>query len=194
MLITGGVPALDDDYPGTSGLVGTRAFQRARVAGVAQMSAPQFRAPINERYFEDYVPDTTFEYGPVSLSEAEIIGFGEKFDPQDIHTNPGKAADGPFGGLIASGWHTASLAMRFYAENYVSNAAVVAPLIIDQLRWLKPVRPGDALWIRVSAIESFRAKPALGLLRVLIEVINQNKETVMSIKTTNLLRSRPNPA
>ncbi len=157
------------------------------------MSTPRFAVPINERYFEDYVVGPTYEFGPISVSEAEIIDFGRKFDPQYIHTDPEKAALGPFGGLIASGWHTASLMMRLYADNYISSVAAIASPGVDELRWIRPVRPGDALSIRVSVIGSRRSqsKPHLGMVHVLVEVANQNKEMVMSVKTMNLLRCRP---
>jgi acyl dehydratase len=159
------------------------------------MSTSQFSVPINERYFEDYLPGSTYEYGPISVSEADIIEFARKFDPQDIHTNPQKAARGPFGGLIASGWHTASLMMRLFVDNYISSVAAIASPGVEELRWTKPVRPGDSLWIRVSVIDSrrSRSKPHLGIVRVQVEVINQHKETVMSLKSANLLRCRPFP-
>ena len=156
------------------------------------MSASQFPVPINERYFEDYLPGSTYEYGPISVSEADIIEFAKKFDPQDIHTNPKKAAQGPFGGLIASGWHTASLMMRLFVDNYISSVAAIASPGVEELRWTKPVRPGDSLWIRVSVIDSRRSqsKPHLGIVRVHVEVFNQHRETVMSLKSANLLKCR----
>ncbi len=159
------------------------------------MSVTEFTVPINERYFEDYIPGLVYEYGPISVSEAEIVDFAKKFDPQDIHTNPEKAARGHFGGLIASGWHTASLMMRLYADHYLSSVASIASPGIDELRWIKPVRPGDSLRIRVSTIESRRSesKPNLGVVRVFVEVLNQNRENVMTVKTINLLRCRNVP-
>ncbi len=159
------------------------------------MSDPVFSVPINERYFEDYVPGPVFEYGPIAVTEAEVIGFAKKFDPQYIHTDPVKAARGPFGGLIASGWHTSSLMMRLYADNYLSSVASLASPGIDELRWLKPVRPGDSLWIRVTALDArlSKSKPDLGVVRVYVEVVNQNREVVMTVKTVNLFRRRPAP-
>jgi acyl dehydratase len=159
------------------------------------MNATVFSVPINERYFEDYVPGPVFEYGPISVTEAEVIDFAKKFDPQDIHTDPVKAARGPFGGLIASGWHTSSLMMRLYADNYMSSVASIASPGIDELRWLKPVRAGDSLWIRVTALDSRRSKskPDLGVVLVYVEVLNQNREIVMTVKTVNLFRRRPAP-
>jgi acyl dehydratase len=157
-------------------------------------SAPQeFLVPASERYFEDYVPGSVYEYGPISVSEAEIVEFATKFDPQYIHVNHEKAAAGPFGGLIASGWHTAGLMMRLYADNFVSSVAAIASPGVDDLRWLKPVRPGDSLHIRVSVLDSRRSasKPDRGMVRVLVEVSNQKQELVMSVKTMNLLLCRP---
>jgi acyl dehydratase len=157
-------------------------------------SVPQeFSVPINDRYFEDYISGSVFEYGPIAVTEAEIIDFAQKFDPQDIHTNPEKAARGPFGGLIASGWHTCGLMMRLYADNFVSSVAAIASPGVDELRWLKPVRPGDSLHIRVSVLDSRRSasKPDRGMVRVLVEVLNQKQELVMSVKPMNLIRCRP---
>jgi acyl dehydratase len=155
----------------------------------------EFNVPIDERYFEDYVPGPIFEYGPISVTESEIVDFAKKYDPQSIHTDPEKAARGPFGGLIASGWHTSSLMMRLYADNYLSSVASLASPGTDELRWTKPVRPGDSLWIRVTALDSRRSKskPNLGIVRVYVEVLNQNRETVMTVKTLNLFRCRPTP-
>ena len=157
------------------------------------MSATAFTVPINERYFEDYVPGPIFEYGPIAVTESEIIDFAKKFDPQDMHINPEKAAKGPFGGLIASGWHTASLMMRLYVDNYLSSVAALASPGIDELRWTKPVRPGDSLWIRVTALDArlSKSKPNLGVVRVYVEVLNQHREIVMTVRTVNLLRTRP---
>ncbi len=160
------------------------------------MTAPQFSVPLDKRYFEDYVAGPVYEYGPVSVSEAEIIRFAEKFDPQYIHIDPQKSLRGPFGGLISSGWHTASLAMRLYAENFILPAIALAPPAFDDLRWVKPVRPGDSLSIRVSVIDSGRSEsqPNTGSVRVFLEVLNQNRETVMTAKITNRLLCRPAPS
>lgn len=151
-----------------------------------------FPVPIDERYFEDYVPGSVFEYGTMTVSEADVIEFGRRFDPQVFHTNPEAAARGPFGGLIASGWHTASLVMRLFVDHYLSTVASLGSPGVDELRWTRPVRPGDALRIRVSVLDArrSRSKPDRGIVRTLIEVLNQNDEVVMSLKALNLLRCR----
>jgi acyl dehydratase len=151
-----------------------------------------FEAPIDRRYFEDYRVGAVHHYGAITVDEAEVIAFATKFDPQYIHVDPEAAARGPFGGLIASGWHTGAMMMRLFADNYLSTVASLASPGIDELRWTRPVRPGDALNIRVTVLEAnvSRSKPDRGVVRTLIEVLNQNGELVMSCKAVNLLRRR----
>ena len=156
------------------------------------MKNPDFVVPVGQRYFEDYVAGAVFEYGAITLTEREIVEFAKQFDPQYIHTDPRAAAEGPFGGLIASGWHTAAIMMRLFVDHYLSHVASMASPGIDELRWTQPVRPGDALSIRVSVIEAnrSRSKPDRGMVRSLIEVLNQDREVVMSLKAMNILRCR----
>lgn len=159
------------------------------------MKVPDFAVPVDQRHFEDYVPGSVFEYGSITLTEQEIVQFAERFDPQYIHTDPRAAADGPFGGLIASGWHTAAVMMRLLVDHYLSHVASMASPGIDELRWSRPVRPGDALSIRVSVIEAnrSRSKPDRGLVRSSVEVLNQDREVVMSLQAMNILRCREMP-
>lgn len=148
---------------------------------------------MTERWFEDYLPGTVHELGTVTVDEAEVLEFARRFDPQPIHTDPGFAARGPFGGIIASGWHTCSLMMQRYAVDYLSPASSLASPGMDELRWLQPVRPGDALTVRVT-IESARAsdsKPDRGVVRSLIEVLNQRGEPVMTMHAVNMIARRP---
>src|SRR5690348_15477689 len=99
-----------------------------------------FAVPVNERYFEDYIAGSTFEYGAISLTAEEIVEFARQYDPQPIHIDAEAAARGPFGGLIASGWHTAAVMMRLLGDHYISHAAGMASPGVDELRWLMPVR------------------------------------------------------
>jgi len=156
------------------------------------VKVPDFAVPIDQRYFEDYVPGSVYEYGSITLSEQEVIEFARRFDPQFIHTDPRAAASGPFGGLIASGWHTAAVMMRLFVDHYLSHVASMASPGIDELRWSRPVRPGDTLSIRASVMEAnrSRSKPDRGMVRSLIEVRNQDREIVMSLQAMNILRCR----
>jgi acyl dehydratase len=151
-----------------------------------------FATRVDERYFEDYIAGTTFEYGAISLSADEIIEFAKRFDTQPIHTDPEAAERGPFKGLIASGWHTASVMMRLLADHYISHVAGMASPGVDEIRWLLPVRPGDTLSIRVTVLEArrSRSKPDRGLVTSLVEVINQKREVVMTLKPMSIVRCR----
>ena len=145
-----------------------------------------------DRHFEDYVPGSVFEYGEVTVSEAEIIEFARRFDPQAMHVDPSAAARGRFDGLIASGWHIAAMVMRLLVDNFLPGRASLASPGIDELRWLRPVRPGDVLHIRVSVLEATRSrsKPDRGIVRTLVEVLNQDAVVVMSMKPMNIIACR----
>ncbi|MDD2734800.1 MAG: MaoC family dehydratase [Desulfuromonadaceae bacterium] len=151
-----------------------------------------FSTSIDDRYFEDYVPGSIHEFGSISVDQDEVISFAQRFDPQDFHTDPEAAKQTIFGGLIASGWHTSGLMMRLYADHYLSKVASLSSPGVDELRWKLPVRPGDALSIRVTVTEARRSssKPDRGIVRSLIEVLNQKQEVVMSMSALNLLLCR----
>ena len=150
------------------------------------------RVPPAQRYFEDYYVGLVDEFGDIAVTAEEIVEFARRYDPQPMHVDPVGAAQGPFGGLIASGWHTASMVMRLFVEHYLSKVATLPSPGVDELRWVKPVRPGDTLRVRVTVLETkrSRSKPDRGLVRGLMEVLNQNGELVMSNKPMNLMRCR----
>ncbi|WP_052867317.1 MaoC family dehydratase [Streptomyces niger] len=152
-----------------------------------------FATPIAERYFEDYVPGAVYTYGSITLTEEEILDFARRFDPQSFHTDPVAAEDGPFKGLIASGWHTSAVMMRLYADHYVSKVASLASPGVDELRWVQPVRPGDALSIRTTILDArvSRSKPDRGIVRTGIEVLNQRDEPVLTLTALNFFARRP---
>ena len=159
------------------------------------MSATEFAVPAANRHFEDYVPGAVFEYGEIPVSEAEILEFARRFDPQYIHVDLERAGQGPFGGLIASGWHTAAMMMRLIVDNFLPKSASLGSPGIDELRWLCPVRPGDVLSVRLSVLEAThsRSKPDRGVVRTLCEVLNNKREVVMSLKAMNIIACRSAP-
>jgi acyl dehydratase len=159
------------------------------------MKSSTFKVPVARRYLEDYEPGSIHEFGEIAVGESEIIDFGRRFDPQVFHTAPQAAAHTVYGGLIASGWHTAGLMMRLFVENYLSGVASLGSPGVDELRWTKPVRPGDTLMLRVTVTQTkrSRSKPDRGVLFSFIEVLNQNREVVMSMKAVNLLLCRQTP-
>ncbi|SEH44227.1 MaoC family dehydratase [Magnetospirillum fulvum] len=152
-----------------------------------------FATPADNRYFEDYLPGSVHRCGEIAVEEDEVLAFARRFDPQSFHVDPEAAAQGPFGGLIASGWHTAGLMMRLLAEHYLSSVASLASPGIDHLRWLRPVRPGDDLAVTVTVLEAVasRSKPDRGIVTSAIEVVNQHGEPVMTMKAVNMIMRRP---
>jgi acyl dehydratase len=161
----------------------------------AFLSRAEFAVPIDERWFEDFVPGSVYEFDHAEVTEAEIVDFARRFDPQPMHVDAQAAALGPFGELIASGWHTAGMMMRMFVKDFLPGHASLASPGIDELRWTRPVRPGDVLRLRVTVLEATRSrsKPDRGMVRTFIEVLNQNSEVVMTLKPMNLLRCRSLP-
>jgi acyl dehydratase len=144
-------------------------------------------------FFEDYRVGAIHEFGTAAMDAAEIIDFARRYDPQYLHLDAEAAAHGPFGGLIASGWHTVSVVMRLLVEHFIPAAASLGSPGIDELRWLLPVRPGDELRVKVTVQEArrSRSKPDRGLIKSLMEVFNQRDELVMSMRAMNFVRLRP---
>ena len=151
-----------------------------------------FATPTDDRYFEDYVVGAVHEYGHETISEADVLAFARRYDPQPIHTDLDFAKNGPFNGLIASGAHTIAIMMRLYVTHYLSHAASLASPGLDDLRWPRPVRPGDSLWLRASILDARRSqsKPDRGLVRTGIEVFNQHDEPVLTTTAVNFLALR----
>jgi acyl dehydratase len=156
------------------------------------MTSGNFSSPIDQRYFEDYVSGSVHAFGEIRVEEDEIIRFARRFDPQVFHTDPEAAKQTVYGGLIASGWHSASLMMRLFVDHYLSHVASLGSPGVDELRWLKPVRPGDTLSLRITVSETkrSRSKPDRGLVRSDVEAMNQKGEVVMTMKTLNFIRCR----
>ena len=157
------------------------------------MTLHSFASPPDNRYFEDYTPGDVYEFGTITVSEAEIVEFARQFDPQYFHIHPEKAARSRFGGIIASGWHTVGLAMRLYVDHFLSHVASLASPGVDEVRWPSPVRPGDSLRVRVTILEArpSRSKPDRGVVHAKIEAINQKDELVLSMVGISIIGRRP---
>jgi acyl dehydratase len=151
---------------------------------------------VTDRFFADYVPGTTSEHGPIRVDEAEVVDFGRRFDPQPFHVDAEAAAAGPFGGLIASGWHTCALMMRLLADEYLSPVSSLGSPGVDELRWIQPVRPGDELTLRTTVEEArlSRSKPDRGLVHTRVELVNQAGAVVLSLRAMNMIGTRPGDA
>lgn len=143
-------------------------------------------------YFEDVEVGTTVSCGSVTVSEAELRDYAERFDPLPIHTDPDAAAESRFGGLIASGFHTLSLAARLVAEEIRSERAIVAGMGLDDVRWHAPVRPGDTLSVEYEVLDAHvsESDPSTGIVHELITVRNGEGETVLSFEDYELVERR----
>lgn len=144
-------------------------------------------------FFEDFRPGEITETGSVSVSKEEILAFARQFDPQPFHIDEEAARQSPYGGLIASGWHTASLCMRLIVALLGPGSGSLGSPGVDELRWLKPVRPGDELTVRVEVLEAVpsRSKPDRGLVKLRYTMRNQNGEDVMTMIALGLVLRRP---
>ncbi|HET7669761.1 MAG TPA: MaoC family dehydratase [Burkholderiales bacterium] len=144
-------------------------------------------------YWEDFPAGWTCEYGSRTLSEAEIIAFARDWDPQRFHTDPQAARDTPYGGIIASGWHTGSVLMRMMCDAYLSEASCIGSPGIDEWRFALPVRPGDTLRYRATVLEArpSASKPDRGIVRWRWELFNQRGEVAVSMTGTQFFLRRP---
>jgi acyl dehydratase len=152
-----------------------------------------FAHAIDDRYFEDYIEGDVHDCGSIAIEADEMVAFAKRFDPQNFHTDPDAAKRTPFGGLIASGWHTAALTMRLYVAHYLTHVASLASPGLDELRWLAPVRPGDRLSVRVTVLKAVpsKSKPDRGVVTSLTEVFNQADVPVMTMRAVNFIGRRP---
>lgn len=143
-------------------------------------------------YWEDFHPGQVREIGGISLSEEEIIEFAKKYDPQPFHTDRDKAKQGYFGGLIASGWQTASVCMRLICDLYLLDAASLGSPGVDEVRWVKPVRPGDTLRLKTTVLETRASvsRPDMGTVRSRSDLYNQHGELVMHMSGIGMFGRR----
>ena len=143
-------------------------------------------------FFEDFEVGTTEEFGEYLVTEEEILEFASKYDPQAFHLSDEAAKATLFGGLCASGWHTCAIAMRMLVDNMPESNKSLGSPGIDELRWTRPVFPGDTLRVKTTVLSktNSRSRPDLGSLQMQNEVFNQKNELVMSNKPIVIYRKR----
>lgn len=144
-------------------------------------------------YWEDFVRGQTFECGPITISESQIIDFASQYDPQRFHVNKAAAEETQFKGLIASGWQTAAFMMRMVCDSFMVNSSSVGSPGIESLKWMKPIRPGDTLKTIVEILETrpLNSKPHLGMILSRWSCYNQNNELTTTIEAWNMFEKRP---
>lgn len=131
--------------------------------------------------------------GRHTFSEEEILAFGRQYDPQPFHTDPAAAQGTAFGGLVASGWHTCAVAMRLMVQNYVGRTVSLGSPGVDNIRWLKPVRPGDTLVYKriVTETRASMTRKGVGLVKHRYEAVNQAGELVLTMEGWGMFGRRP---
>ena len=144
---------------------------------------------MQELYFGDFEPGQTFNSKGVTISEAQILDFAMLYDPQPFHLDKEAAAEGPFNGLIASGFQTLAVAFRIFYQANVINACSMGSPGLDELRWLRPVRPDDTLKVKATVREKrpSKSKPDRGTLLMDYVVTNQKGEPVMTFTAIHIL-------
>ena len=145
------------------------------------------------KYLEDFTVGQTFTYPPRTVSEDEIIAFAREYDPQPFHLDKEAAKQSLFGGLCASGWHTAGMMMRMLVDNMIGKYASMGSPGVDQLRWVKPVFPGDTLQLsgEVLEVRPSQSKPDRGVITSRYEMKNQKGETVLTMQAKGMYGRRP---
>jgi acyl dehydratase len=144
-------------------------------------------------YYEDLAATTSDNIGSRSITSEEIIRFAREYDPQPFHVDPEAAKRSPYGGLIASGWMTCAVVMRMMCDSYLLESASLGSPGIDNVKWLKPVRPGDTITVVRKTLEARKSasKPDRGIIRSLWEVTNQDGNTVMTMEGLGIFGCRP---
>ncbi len=144
-------------------------------------------------FLEDFAVGQVFELGTTAISAAEIVAFGRQFDPQPFHVDEAAALESPFGGLIASGWHSCAVLMRLWYEAVLRVSVSLGSPGVDEVRWLEPVRPGDVLTGRgeVLAVRPSERRPERGTAVVRMTLENEEGETVVSFVGRALFGRRP---
>jgi acyl dehydratase len=154
-------------------------------------TAPERQAgaePSNPReirwYWEDFIVGSVREFGSMPVTREAVLQFAGQFDPQPFHLDDAAAEASLFGKLSASGWHTCAMAMRMMCDDYLLQAASLGSPGIDNLRWMKPVHPGDTLSIRLTVLETrpMASRATVGLVSSKWEVMNQNRDVVLSMQ------------
>lgn len=143
-------------------------------------------------YFEDLRVGDIDEFGRYEVTEAEIVEFAGKYDPQPYHLDKEAAKSSMFGELVASGWHTCSMAMRMFVDNMDANVTSEASPGVSEVRWIRPVIPGDVLSLRAEVIKArpSRSRPGLGIVHQKLTALDAHGEPVMSMNTIAFYQRR----
>lgn len=149
---------------------------------------------LKQRYFEDYSPGEAFIFGNYLVSKEDIIKFALEFDPQPFHLDDEAAKSTHFNGIVSSGWMTGAIMSRLICDNFLPECASMGSPGLTSLTWVKPVRPGDRLYEKVTILKTKKSqsKPDRGVIEILQEGFNQDDELVISMRGVAMIRCRKN--
>ena len=147
-----------------------------------------------KRHWEDFTPGAVAVYGPRLVTREEIVAFAAEFDPQPMHLDEAAAANTLLGGLGASGWHTCCLLMRMITEGFLLDSASMGAPGVDEVRWLKPLRPGAQIRVRATVVDkrASNSRPEMGFVKFLCEVLDE-KDTVLTTLVSSMMMVRREP-
>lgn len=156
------------------------------------MELSAFTRPGTDRYFEDYVAGSLYEYGPIGVGASEVNEFVKQFGP-GLWRADGGVEDGERGTARASEWHVVGLMMRLFIDHFWTKVASIASPGVDEIKWPEPVRAGDSLSVRIRVMETrpSQSKPDRGMVRAFVETFNQEGKLVLSLRSMNLIKRRP---
>lgn len=152
---------------------------------------------LSKLHFEDFTPGRTIEHGPRPVTREEIVAFAAQYDPQPMHLDEEAGRNSMLGGLGASGWHSCGIMMRMICDGFMLNSASMGAGGVEDVKWLRPIRPGDQLTLRATVLDVriSRSRSDMGIVRFLFEMFNGHGERVMTMITPSMLgRRNPGPA
>jgi acyl dehydratase len=143
-------------------------------------------------HWEDFEPGSVSIYGPRLITREEIVAFAAEFDPQPMHLDEAAASATLLGGLAASGWHTCCLLMRMIADGFLRDSAAMGAPGIDEVRWLKPLRPDTQIRVRATVLDTrpSQSKPERGFVKFLFEVIDAQDQLLADLTCSQMLERR----
>ena len=147
---------------------------------------------MSKRHWEDFTPGSVAVYGPRLVTREEIVGFAAEFDPQPMHLDETAASTTPLGGLAASGWHSCCILMRIIADGFINESSSLGAPGVDEVRWLKPLRPGTQVRVRTTILETraSNSRPEIGFVKCLFELLDEQDTVLITLTSPLMIRRR----
>jgi acyl dehydratase len=147
---------------------------------------------MSKRHWEDFKPGTVAFCGPRLVTREEIVAFAAEFDPQPMHLDEAAGAATLLGGLAASGWHSCCILMRIIADGFINESSSLGAPGVDEVRWLKPLRPGTQVRVRTTILETraSNSRPEIGFVKCLFELLDEQDTVLITLTSPLMIRRR----